>query len=137
MPSARPIMWNVPHWAEIVMYLMIPLVLAVFTAGVVWRVRKWFIGQSEPGDEGLVKTLLHAVHPRRLFEWFPPALFQSRLSPDLFSLVMHLAIFWGMVVLAVGTALATVDQDFTNLLLDKQILSGGYYHLFELALGLA
>lgn len=134
MPSARPIMWNVPHWAEIVMYLMIPLVLAVFAAGVVWRVRKWFIGQSEPGDEGFVKTLLHAVHPRRLAEWFPPALFQSRLSPDVFSLVMHLAIFWGMVVLAVGTALATVDQDFTNLLLDKQILSGGYYHLFELAL---
>ncbi|MBU4272766.1 MAG: hypothetical protein KKE86_15055 [Planctomycetes bacterium] len=134
MQTARPIMWNVPHWAEIVMYLMIPLVLAVFAAGVVWRVRKWFIGRSEPGDEGFVKTLLHAVHPRRLVEWFPPALFQSRLSPDVFSLVMHWAIFWGMVVLAVGTALATVDQDFTNLLLDKQILSGGFYHLFELAL---
>ena len=29
---------------------------------------------------------------------------------------MHQAIFWGMVVLFVGTALATVDQDFTNLL---------------------
>ncbi len=47
---------------------------------------------------------------------------------------MHLAIFWGMLVLAVGTALATVDQDFTNLLLDKQILSGDFYRIFKLAL---
>ncbi len=50
--------------------------------------------------------------------------FKARLSPDGFSLVMHLAIFWGMVVLAIGTALATVDQDFTNLLLDFQVLRG-------------
>ena len=47
---------------------------------------------------------------------------------------MHQAIFWGMVVLVVGTALATVDQDFTNLLFDFQILRGSFYRLFELAL---
>ena len=32
-----------------------------------------------------------------------------------------------MAVLAVGTALATVDQDFTNLPLDFQILRGNFY----------
>ncbi len=134
MQPTRPIMWNVPHWAEIVLYLLIPLVLAGFAAGVIWRIRKWTIGRPEPGDEGIVKTLLRSISPRRLAEWVPPALCQSRLKPDVFSLLMHWAIFWGMAVLAVGTALATVDQDFTNLLLDKQILSGLFYRLFELAL---
>ncbi len=134
MQPSRPIMWNVPHWAEIVFYLLIPLVLAAFVAGAIWRVRKWFIGRAEPGDEGFVKTLLGAFHPRRLAKWFTPALFQSRLSPDAFSLAMHWAIFWGMVVLAIGTALATVDQDFAYLLLNGQILSGDFYRLFELAL---
>ena len=134
MQPTRPIMWNVPHWAEIVLYLLIPLVLAGFAAGVIWRMRKWSIGRPEPGDEGIVKTLLRSISPRRLAEWVPPALFQSRLKPDVFSLLMHWAIFWGMVVLAIGTALATVDQDFTNLLLDKQILSGLFYRLFELGL---
>ena len=53
---------------------------------------------------------------------------------DLFALVMHWAIFWGMAVLALGTALATIDQDFTNLPLDIQVLRGKFYCLFELAL---
>jgi Fe-S oxidoreductase len=39
-----------------------------------------------------------------------------------------------MLVLAIGTALATVDQDFTNLLFDAQILRGSFYKLFKLAL---
>ncbi len=49
---------------------------------------------------------------------------------------MHLAIFWGMAVLAVGTALATVDQDFPNLPFDVQMLRGNIYRLFELGLDL-
>ena len=78
--------------------------------------------------------LLASLRPRRLVAWIKTALFQSRLSPDRFALVMHWAIFWGMAVLFLGTALATVDQDFTNLPLDFQILRGEFYRLFELAL---
>ena len=134
MDYARPIMWNVPHWAEITLYVMIPLVLAGFAAGLAWRVRKWFLGQAEPQVESVVQGLRAGVRPRRLASWVKTAMFQSRLSPDGFSLVMHLAIFWGMAVLALGTALATVDQDFTNLPLDFQVLRGNFYRLFELAL---
>ncbi len=134
MDFSRPIMWNVPHWAEIFLYLMIPVVVIAFLAGVVWRVRKWLLGQAEPGSASIRRQLLAALRPRRLAELVKTALFQSRLSGDGFSLVMHQAIFWGMVVLFVGTALATVDQDFTNLLFDAQLLSGNAYRLFELAM---
>lgn len=134
MDFARPIMWNVPHWAEVVLYLAIPLVMAVLLAGVVWRARKWFLGQSEPGSPSPRKQWLDILTLRRLAELVKNALFQSRLSGDSFSLVMHQAIFWGMVVLFIGTALATIDQDFTNLLFDAQLLSGNVYRLFEFAM---
>jgi Fe-S oxidoreductase len=134
MQYARPIMWNVPHWAEITLYVMIPLVLAAFAAGVAWRVRKWWLGRAEPGMESILQLVLAAIQPRRVVDWIRTAFFQSRLSPDGYSLVMHLAIFWGMVVLAIGTALATVDQDFTNLPFDFQVLGGNFYRLFELML---
>ena len=127
-------MWNVPHWAEIALYAMIPLLLATSAVGVVWRVRKWCLGQAEPQFESIGRLLLAAVQPRRLVEWMRTALFQSRLSPDLFALIMHWAIFWGMAVLFLGTAAATVDQDFTNLPFDLQVLRGNVYRLFKLAL---
>ncbi len=131
-------MWNVPHWAEITLYLLIPVVLAAFAVGVAWRIRKWFLGRADEGFTDLrrqfLRQLLAGLHPRRLAEWVRTAFFQARLSADGFSFVMHLAIFWGMLVLAVGTALATVDQDFTNLLFDSQILRGLFYKLMELAL---
>jgi Fe-S oxidoreductase len=127
-------MWNVPEWAEIAVYLLIPVVLIALLAGIAWRVRKWFLGQAEP-DGGSVRQVLQAVlRWQHLVAWVRTAFFQSRLSVDGFSLVMHLAIFWGMLILAVGTALATVDQDFTNLALDKQVLQGDFYRIFKLAL---
>ena len=135
MPYARPIMWNVPHWAEITLYLLIPLVILAFVAGVVWRVRRWSLGQAEPGTETVRQRLAQILDLRRLAEWAKAALFQWRLTnSDPFALIMHQAIFWGMVILFVGTALATVDQDFTNLIFDFQVLRGGFYKLFKLAM---
>jgi Fe-S oxidoreductase len=127
-------MWNVPEWAEITVYLLIPVVLIALLAGVAWRARRWFLGQAEPDGRSLGQVLQAVLQWRHLVAWVRTAFFQSRLSVDGFSLVMHLAIFWGMLILAVGTALATVDQDFTNLALDVQILRGDFYRVFKLAM---
>ncbi len=134
MEFARPIMWNVPFWAEITLYAMIPLVIATFLAGTAWRVRKWFVGQPEPGAPTIRQQLGQGLRPPLLAELIKTTVFQSRLARDRFSLIMHQAIFWGMLVLFIGTALATIDQDFTNLLLDWQLLGGRVYLLFEFLL---
>jgi len=94
MDFARPIMWNVPPWAEITLYAMIPLAVTTFLAGVAWRVRKWFLGQAEPGTPTARQQLVQALGPPRLKELVKNALFQSRLARDGYSLVMHQAIFW-------------------------------------------
>jgi len=129
-------MWNVPHWGEVLLYALIPLVLLAVLAGVVWRARRWRLGKPEPGTETALQRLKNIFDLKRLLDWGKTALFQTRLSTDPFAFVMHQAIFWGMVVLFIGTALATVDQDFTNLPFDFQILQGGFYSLFELAMDL-
>lgn len=136
MEPARPILWNVPHVSEILLYVLIPLVLVAFLAGTVWRVRKWFLGRGEPDAVSPGRQFLKALAPRRWAALVKTILFQSRLASDPFSIVMHQAIFWGMVVLFVGTALATVDQDVANLLFDTQILRGWFYRWFELAMDL-
>jgi Fe-S oxidoreductase/nitrate reductase gamma subunit len=47
---------------------------------------------------------------------------------------MHFSIFWGMLVLALGTALATVDWDVTHLFFGFQFLKDGIYVVYELVL---
>ncbi len=138
MEFARPLFWNVPHWAELALYVLSALTVIAFLGGLYWRVRKWRVGQPEAGSGSIlgstVKRLKDLLGFGRLKDLVKNALFQWRLSSDPFAVVMHLAIFWGMVVLFIGTALATVDQDFTNLPFDFQILQGNVYRLFELGL---
>ncbi|MBN2296126.1 MAG: (Fe-S)-binding protein [Pirellulales bacterium] len=134
MEIARDTFWNVPHWSEYTQYGLGALTMFVFVAGLYWRVRKWRMGQAE-GDTSLVSLLTVALFAR-VKALFRDGLFQWRLSSDPFSVTMHLMIFWGMVVLAIGTATATVDWDFTHLFFGFQFLKGGIYHVFELALDL-
>ncbi len=134
MDFARPMMWNVPPGAEIALYALIPPVVIACMAGVIWRARKWFLGQAEPGTPTARQQFVQALRPQRLAELVKTTLFQSRLARDGYSLVMHQAIFWGMVFLFIGTALATIDQDFTNRLLGWQLLRGRFYLLFEFVL---
>ena len=132
MEFSRPIMWNVPHAAEIVLYALIPLLLIALAAGLYWRVRKWFLGQPEP-DDAASRERARAGWSR-WWELAKTAFLQSRLWDDPFATITHQAIFWGMAVLFVGTAVATVDQDVANLFFDSQILQGAVYQVFELVL---
>lgn len=127
MEPARPTFWNVPHWAEIAQYVLGGLVVLIFLVGLYLRVRRWRLGRPEPGTEKLSARLVNLVR-FGVFQW--------RLASDPFAAIMHLAIFWGMVVLAIGTALATIDWDVTRLFFGFQFLTDGLYYLFELVLDL-
>lgn len=125
MEPVRPTFWNVPHWAEILQYVLGGVALVIFACGVYGHVKKWRLGRQEAIS---VFTL------KRLQSFIPFALFQLRLSSDPFAFVMHLTIFWGMVVLFLGTILATVDWDVTRLFLGFQFLRDGFYLFYELML---
>jgi Fe-S oxidoreductase/nitrate reductase gamma subunit len=121
----RETFWNIPHWAEIAQYVAAFLTMAIFVTGVVRRVLRWRQGRSEKRSGNFwqrIWTLVIQVFAQR------------RTLDEKFPGIMHFSIFWGMLVLAIGTALATVDWDVTHLFFGFQILTGWFYILFELML---
>lgn len=121
----RETFWNIPHWAEIGQYLLGALTILIFAYGVTRRVRRWRMGQMDRRTDRLGSRLLAVV---------VHGVGQLRTAREAFPGVMHLAIFWGMIALLMGTILATIDWDVTHLLFNFQFLTGGIYILYELIL---
>lgn len=121
----RETFWNIPHWAEIGQYILGLLTVFIFLFGVFRRVRRWRMGQPERRTDRWGARLLSVL---------VQAVGQFRTVQDIYPGVMHLAVFWGMVVLFMGTVLATVDWDVTRLFFGFQFLTGGVYVLYELLL---
>jgi len=124
----RPTFCNIPGWAEVVIYLVGFLSLAVFAYGVVRHWRVWMGGQPDAPARHAVRRrervgylLTHVLGQRATL---------ARRFPGLF----HTGIFWGFLVLFLGTVLATIDWDITRLLLDLRILKGGFYVAYEAVL---
>jgi len=121
----RETFWNIPHWAEIGQYVLALLTIVVFAYGVFRRIRRWRLGQPERIRGPLGSRL------RRVVE---EVILQLRTAREPYPGVMHLAIFWGMAALLLGTILATVDWDVTRLFFNFQFLVGNPYLVFELFL---
>lgn len=130
MEPIRPIFYNIHEhfkWAEMVSYVLGGLVALIFAWGVWGHVRRWRLGQPE-------KVTGSWSERTRAFVRF--GLFQGRLASDRYAFGMHLAIFFGMAVLFLGTALATIDQDVAYLLFGFQFLRGNFYLGYKLFLDL-
>lgn len=121
----RETFWNIPHWAEYVQYGLGLLTLALFAFGIWRRVRRWRMGAAVPRIDRIGERL-RAV--------FIHGLGQLRTVKDIYPGIMHLTIFWGILALAIGTAIATIDWDVTRLIFGFQFLEGTVYFLFELVL---
>ena len=121
----RETFWNIPHWAEIAQYVLALLTAVVFLYGVGRRVVRWRKGRPDKRSGNFWKRIWSVV--TQVFA-------QRRTLDETYPGIMHFTIFWGMLVLAVGTALATVDWDVTHLFFGFQFLTGWVYIAFELAL---
>ncbi|MEW6093254.1 MAG: iron-sulfur-binding reductase, partial [Chloroflexota bacterium] len=121
----RDTFWNIPHWAETAQYILALLTAIVFLYGIIRRVLRWRKGRAEkrPGNFWT-----------RLWSVVTQVLGQRRTLDEKYPGLMHFTIFWGMLVLAIGTALATIDWDVTHLFFGFQILTGWFYVAYELIL---
>ena len=127
MEPFRDTFWAIPHWAEYTQYALGGLTVLILAWGTWRHIARWRRGRPEPDKTPWRERISALVRD---------GLLQGRLSDDRFALATHLMIFSGMLVLACGTALATVDWDFTHLFFDFQFLRGTPYLLFELVLDL-
>ncbi|MBM3862247.1 MAG: 4Fe-4S dicluster domain-containing protein [Verrucomicrobia bacterium] len=128
MEPIRPIFYNIHEhyrWAEYGQYVLGGLVAILFLWGTWQHVRKWRLGKPEK---------FAFAWKERLVAFIKFAMFQGRLASDRYALAMHLAIFFGMAFLFLGTALATIDLDVTHLMFGFQFLRGNFYLGFKLVL---
>ncbi len=125
---ARPTFWNVPHILEIAQYIFGLIAVFILLYGIIRYIRRWRSGRPEIFD---------LTWRQRIQALFKYGFLQARLSTEIRALIMHLSIFWGMVFLAIGTALATIDWDVTYLIFDFQFLRGNFYLWYELFLDIA
>jgi Fe-S oxidoreductase len=115
----RPDFWNIPQWAIALLYVMLGAAVLAMVAQLWARMRLWRVGRPDPRFDQL------SLRFARLLKY---GVAQVRIANQAYAGIMHLSIFWAMVVLFIGTALATIDTDF------REILTGDFYLVYELVL---
>ncbi|MBI4638396.1 MAG: (Fe-S)-binding protein, partial [Candidatus Rokubacteria bacterium] len=123
----RDTFWNVPAWAQWALYVGAVVALAIFTYGVVQRVRLWRAGRPENRFDRI---------PARVLLVLQHALGQVRTLSRAYPGVMHAIMFWGFLALFMGTVLATIDWDVTLPLFGLKLLQGTFYLVYETVLDL-
>ena len=115
----RPDYWGVPQWAIALMYVLLGAAVLAMVAQLWAQMRLWRVGRPEPRFDRLwlrfARLIVYGVA-------------QIKIANQAYAGVMHLSMFWAMVVLFIGTALATINTDFV------EILTGDVYLVYEFVL---
>ncbi|MCE2644177.1 MAG: 4Fe-4S dicluster domain-containing protein [Burkholderiaceae bacterium] len=123
----RETFWNIPPLGIVGVYLGGLIAIALFVRGLAQRIALWRAGTPDARFDDL---------PQRFALLFKEGLLQTRVLARRFPGLMHVALFWGFLVLLAGTIVATVDWEITRLLFDWRLLQGPVYLVFEVTLDL-
>ncbi|MDQ6675629.1 MAG: heterodisulfide reductase-related iron-sulfur binding cluster [Chloroflexota bacterium] len=128
MPT-RPIGWNVGEVAFAVMYVLVALQAVLLTYGGTRRYLMWRHGRAhgridrigERAGRALAVAFLH----------------RGLIRPGyIYSGVMHLFIFWGFVVLFIGTLIVLLEADIVRPYFGLSFYQGGFYVAYKLVINL-
>ncbi len=128
MDATREIYWNVGHGVQLPMYLFTVLTFAIFAYGFYRRVRVYRLGQPLPRLDQL---------PRRFARLIGRAFGQLRLMLVKLPGWTHSFLFWGMLLLFIGTLLIMLQVDFLQPLFAVTFLKGTFYKIYSLTLDIA
>lgn len=125
----RPTFWNIPEWLQIAVYLAGTVAILIFLYGLWLHVKLWRRGQGkvswEPLSVRLRYWLTNGVATKKVII--------DRPTPGF----MHLDMMWGMIILFIGTALATIDWDVTRSIINPnqwRLLENGFYFFYKTVL---
>lgn len=120
--------WNIPIPLRIFFFAMMAFAVGIMIYFIVQRIKLWRQGQPEVClDHFWVRvgrTLKYAVAQVKVLRQRYPA-------------AMHLGLFWGMVLLFIGTVLGSLDTDVFELIFKAKLLKGDFYLLEKVVLDLA
>ncbi|KPK99463.1 MAG: hypothetical protein AMJ91_07750 [candidate division Zixibacteria bacterium SM23_73_3] len=127
MEITREIFWNVGHWVRWPVYGFGLIVIIIFIFGLVKRIRLWRIGKPENRLDNI---------PRRIGALLSFGLFHRRILKEPYPGITHLCLFWGFLILLLGTILIFIQEDLTKLIFGKVFIQGNFYLFFSLVLDL-
>jgi Fe-S oxidoreductase/nitrate reductase gamma subunit len=132
MEVGREIFWNVGQTARWISYVLMVITFVLLFYGLKNRYAMWKMGKSAP----------FSFWPRfseRLIYFIKNGVFhQSIQRPrEGYPGVMHILIFGGFLLLAIGTGLVAFEDDFFRPLFDITYLHGNFYLIFSFVLDLA
>jgi Fe-S oxidoreductase/nitrate reductase gamma subunit len=128
MNFTREIYWNVGHGVVLPMYLFAALTLAIVIYGFTRRIRVY--RQGKP-----LQRLDHL--PRRILRLVKRGLGQLRVMLVKLPGITHALMFWGIILLFIGTLIVLIQVDFTQPVFNFDFLKGTFYLYFSLILDIA
>lgn len=103
MEASREIMWMIPVWMKVGMYLSLAVASVLFFQGLLMKFQ--FVTQGKDWKQNLVPKKLN-------FENFLKTIFfQGKVQRDAYVGVFHTMIFWGFIVLFIATELVAIHAD--------------------------
>jgi len=125
IPS-REIFWNVGH-VRLIVYALALIPALIFLYNLVDRIKLWRIGEKEKRTNKVFKRIKDVIyyvfgHKKVLVDFIPGW--------------SHFFLFWGFVVLFLGTATIVVQEDFTKLFYNITFIKGNFYLFFSFMLDL-
>ena len=126
IPMREPF-WNIGDVRTIVHLLMvIPLLFLVY--GVWLHFNLWRLGKKG-------KTLKQI--PRRMVSFVSNVFLHRRILKDRYAGLMHLFIFWGFLILFLGTVAVFLQDSIVGRVLSVNFLQGRFYVFFKFMLDLS
>ncbi|MGA2110200.1 MAG: heterodisulfide reductase-related iron-sulfur binding cluster, partial [Syntrophorhabdales bacterium] len=131
MEIGREIFWNVGQTARWIAYLLMVVSIVLLVYGLVRRYRMWNIGKAAPFS--FWQTVW-----KRIGYYIRSGIFHGTIlrSRETYPGLMHLFIFWGFLILAIGTGMVAFQDDFLRLFFGVTFLHGGFYLAFKFFLNL-
>ena len=127
MEITREIFWNVGSWVRWPVYGLGFIVVLILVYGLTRRIRLWRTGRPEYRLDNVLK---------RIGSLLSFGLFHRRILKDPYPGISHLLIFWGFIILLLGTFLIFVQEDFTRLFFGGVFLQGSFYLGYSFVLDL-
>jgi Fe-S oxidoreductase len=102
MEASREIMWNIPSWMKVFMYLSVAVATVVFGLGLVDKYK--YVTQGKDWRQIFPKELNFENFLRTIF-------FQGKVTRDPFVGIFHSMIFYGFVTLFIATEFVAIHFD--------------------------
>ncbi len=124
--ATREVFRNFPMWMQIVFYVVGLATVGFFLFGFWLKYKKYRRGRDAGRFNNISGRFFKAL-----------ALMASNKTiykRDTYAGAAHWLIFWGFVVLFIGTIIVALDHDFIELVFDYRLLQGTFYKWFSLIL---